>query len=100
MFHHHFLLSLATLSSFTPLASALKNRHFDRRPHARTLLRQVWLLATSVMVLTQSLSLAIADNDNTTCISAEPADTVTDRLNLALNSSGPGFILSLCPNEQ
>ncbi|KAH9015928.1 hypothetical protein EDB85DRAFT_2076291 [Lactarius pseudohatsudake] len=27
-----------------------------------------------------------------------PANTVTDRLNIALNSSGPGFVLQLCPN--
>ncbi|KAI0032935.1 hypothetical protein K488DRAFT_78182 [Vararia minispora EC-137] len=34
------------------------------------------------------------------CILPDPANTVTDRLNLALNSSGPGFILRLCPNAQ
>ncbi len=32
------------------------------------------------------------------CISPDPANTVTDRLNIALNSSGPGFVLQLCPN--
>ncbi|KAH9999978.1 hypothetical protein BJV77DRAFT_1058272 [Russula vinacea] len=32
------------------------------------------------------------------CIPPDPANTVTDRLNLALNSSGPGFVLQLCPN--
>ncbi|CUA70355.1 hypothetical protein RSOLAG22IIIB_00714 [Rhizoctonia solani] len=30
------------------------------------------------------------------CISPEPAETVTDRLNTLLNSSGPGYILPLC----
>ncbi|KAI0005117.1 hypothetical protein BJV74DRAFT_326754 [Russula compacta] len=34
------------------------------------------------------------------CIPPGPANTVTDRLNLALNSSGPGFVLQLCPNAQ
>lgn len=54
------------------------------------------------MVLIHSLSLSLAStgNDNTTCIPAEPADTVTTRLNQALSNSGSGFILSLCPNEQ
>ncbi|KAI0286460.1 hypothetical protein BC826DRAFT_917816, partial [Russula brevipes] len=33
-----------------------------------------------------------------TCISQDPEDNVADRLNLALNSSGPGFVLRLCPN--
>ena len=32
------------------------------------------------------------------CISPDPANTITDRLNIALNSSGPGFVLRLCPN--
>jgi len=32
------------------------------------------------------------------CVLPDPANTVTDRLNIALNSSGPGFILQLCPN--
>ncbi|KAI9513289.1 hypothetical protein F5148DRAFT_289137 [Russula earlei] len=36
----------------------------------------------------------------TACIPPFPANTVTDRLNLALNSSGPGFVLQLCPNAQ
>ncbi|KAI9432391.1 hypothetical protein H4582DRAFT_2113168 [Lactarius indigo] len=32
------------------------------------------------------------------CISPDPANTITDRLNIALNSSGSGFVLRLCPN--
>ncbi|KAI0303982.1 hypothetical protein BC826DRAFT_1128648 [Russula brevipes] len=28
----------------------------------------------------------------------DPANTITDRLNIALNSSGPNFVLHLCPN--
>lgn len=36
----------------------------------------------------------------TACIPPDPANTVTDRLNLALNSSGHGFVLQLCPNAQ
>jgi hypothetical protein len=34
------------------------------------------------------------------CIDPSPTDTLTDRMNLALNSSGAGFILSLCPATQ
>ncbi|KAF8505871.1 hypothetical protein F5888DRAFT_481064 [Russula emetica] len=38
--------------------------------------------------------------NNAACISPNPANTITDRLNAALNSSGPGFVLRLCPNGQ
>ncbi|KAF8897891.1 hypothetical protein BD779DRAFT_1667805 [Infundibulicybe gibba] len=34
------------------------------------------------------------------CESPDPANTVTDRLNTLLNSSGPGYILNLCPGRQ
>ena len=34
------------------------------------------------------------------CEDPNPADTLTDRLNTLLNSSGPGYILSLCPSQQ
>ncbi|TFY67658.1 hypothetical protein EVJ58_g1503 [Rhodofomes roseus] len=33
------------------------------------------------------------------CEPADPQDTVTDRLNTLLNSSGPGYTLPLCPSE-
>ncbi|KAG5729141.1 hypothetical protein E4T56_gene14007, partial [Termitomyces sp. T112] len=33
------------------------------------------------------------------CEPAEPADTVTDRLNTLLQNSGPGYILKLCPEQ-
>lgn len=31
------------------------------------------------------------------CFNPEPQDSLTDRMNAALNSSGQGFLLSLCP---
>src|SRR6185369_14243457 len=34
------------------------------------------------------------------CEPADPASTVTDRLNTLLRTSGPGFVLRLCPNQQ
>ncbi|KAH8096720.1 hypothetical protein BXZ70DRAFT_895862 [Cristinia sonorae] len=34
------------------------------------------------------------------CEPADPANTVTDRLNTLLNSSGPGYVLPLCPSQQ
>ena len=34
----------------------------------------------------------------TDCEPADPANTVTDRLNLLLNSSGAGYTLPLCPS--
>lgn len=36
-----------------------------------------------------------ASND---CVNPDPDNTLTDRMNLALNSSGAGFVLSLCPS--
>lgn len=43
---------------------------------------------------------ALLNRQNNACIDPNPANTVTDRLNIALNSSGPGFVLRLCPNAQ
>lgn len=34
------------------------------------------------------------------CVAADPANTLTDRLNTLLNSSGPGYVLDLCPSTQ
>jgi parallel beta-helix repeat protein len=35
-----------------------------------------------------------------TCEPADPSNTLTDRLNTLLNSSGSGYVLSLCPSTQ
>jgi hypothetical protein len=37
---------------------------------------------------------------NSSCIDPDPQNTVTDRINLALNSSGPGYILKLCQGRE
>ncbi|KAJ7506583.1 hypothetical protein B0H11DRAFT_1850080 [Mycena galericulata] len=34
------------------------------------------------------------------CVDPNPANTVADRINTLLNSSGPGYVLKLCPGEQ
>jgi hypothetical protein len=34
------------------------------------------------------------------CVSPDPANTVTDRLNQLLSSGGNGYVLSLCPSQQ
>jgi hypothetical protein len=44
-------------------------------------------------------SLPTRDSSNG-CISPDPDNTLTDRMNEALNSSGPGFILTLCQSTQ
>lgn len=46
------------------------------------------------------LSPVLSHRDDTSCIPPTPVDDVTDRLSLALQSSGAGFVLSLCPNAQ
>lgn len=38
--------------------------------------------------------------DGADCVSPDPANTLTDRMNIALNSSGDGFVLALCQNTQ
>ncbi|KAH0840261.1 hypothetical protein J3R83DRAFT_1268 [Lanmaoa asiatica] len=38
--------------------------------------------------------------DTSNCESPDPENTLTDRLNTLLNSSGPGYTLSLCPGQQ
>jgi hypothetical protein len=38
--------------------------------------------------------------DTSNCQDPNPAETLTDRLNTLLNSSGTGYVLSLCPNQQ
>lgn len=37
---------------------------------------------------------------NSSCIHPDPQNTVADRMNLALNSSGPGYILQLCQGRE
>ena len=34
------------------------------------------------------------------CFNPSPNNTLTDRMNEALNSSGAGYVLSLCPNTE
>ncbi|KAI0068544.1 hypothetical protein BV25DRAFT_1792614 [Artomyces pyxidatus] len=38
--------------------------------------------------------------DNSSCMLPDPDNTLTDRMNIALNSSGPGYVLQLCQNTQ
>ncbi|KXN89470.1 hypothetical protein AN958_05632 [Leucoagaricus sp. SymC.cos] len=42
----------------------------------------------------------MSTRQDSTCEPPDPANTVTDRLNTLLNSSGPGFVLQLCPGAQ
>jgi hypothetical protein len=93
------LLLLAIPPIFASLAFAAK--HLDRRPNAHVPLQQVCLLAISVTVTDSSLSpVQSRQPNNTSCIPPTPVNNVTERLNLALQSSGAGFVLSLCPSAQ
>ncbi|XP_006456719.1 hypothetical protein AGABI2DRAFT_78419 [Agaricus bisporus var. bisporus H97] len=40
------------------------------------------------------------NRDDNNCEPPDPANTVTDRLNTLLNSTGPGYTLQLCPGAQ
>ena len=101
MFLHIIFLRLAVPPIFISLAFAAKHRQLDRRFHANAPLQQVWSLAMSVIVTNSSLSPVLSHRaNNTSCISPTPVNTVTERLNLALQSSGTGFILNLCPSAQ
>ena len=37
---------------------------------------------------------------NSSCINPDPQNTVADRINLAFNSSGPGYIVRLCQGRE
>ncbi|TFY69179.1 hypothetical protein EVG20_g3253 [Dentipellis fragilis] len=50
--------------------------------------------------LFQDSSASLDIRDDSDCISPDPQNTVTDRMNIALNTSGPGYILKLCQNTQ
>ncbi|KAI0307063.1 hypothetical protein B0F90DRAFT_1684773 [Multifurca ochricompacta] len=84
MFFHRIPLVAASLSILPVLA--LRNSYSVQRVHSDTIQRVYPALSHRA--------------DTTGCISPDPANTVTDRLNIALNSSGPGFVLQLCPNSQ
>ncbi|KAH9077063.1 hypothetical protein EDB83DRAFT_2348001 [Lactarius deliciosus] len=79
-FLHHFLFLAVASASVAPVFAS-KRGHFIRRAYGDAF----------------SPALSTRD-DNVQCISPDPANTVADRLNIALNSSGPGFVLQLCPN--
>ncbi|KAJ7771035.1 hypothetical protein DFH07DRAFT_804570 [Mycena maculata] len=38
--------------------------------------------------------------DDSDCVDPDPANTVTDRMNTLLNSSGAGYVLKLCPGRE
>ncbi|KAI0286457.1 hypothetical protein BC826DRAFT_1048396 [Russula brevipes] len=84
MFLPHLLRALAIPTTFHTLVFALEISHLVHRD--RTSVDAPFLPVLSPRA------------DNTTCISPDPVANVTDRLNLALNSSGPAFVLRLCPN--
>ncbi|KZT29384.1 hypothetical protein NEOLEDRAFT_1128112 [Neolentinus lepideus HHB14362 ss-1] len=87
--HSRFTLTLATvlLSAATSYASA----HLSEDPvHRRHLSRD------ESMLKRREPNFARDDS----CVDPDPANTVTDRMNVALNSSGAGYVLSLCPGKQ
>ncbi|KAI0053713.1 hypothetical protein FA95DRAFT_1508275 [Auriscalpium vulgare] len=45
-------------------------------------------------------SLSPLRRDDTSCVDPNPQNTLTDRMNNALSSSGPGYVLQLCQNTQ
>ncbi len=119
MFLHYNLLLLATPPFVTSAALVSQHRRLDRRSHSPAPLQQVRSLATSqpfsqvlfhradktpgwveTSILGRMGREKKGRGDVGTCISPNPPNTATDRLNSALQSSGPGFILSLCPNAQ
>ncbi|KAF8257325.1 hypothetical protein EI94DRAFT_1818245 [Lactarius quietus] len=80
MLLHDILFLVAAITSITPLIAS-RGTYFDHgdRSHA---VSPAWS----------------GRDDSVKCILPDPANTITDRLNIALNSSGPGFVLRLCPN--
>jgi hypothetical protein len=99
MFLHLVFVLLTTAPIFAPLAFASKYGNGFQRENAP--FQQVHLLKMSAIVANPPFRPVLSHRqNNAACISPNPANTVTDRLNAALNSSGPGFVLSLCRNAQ
>jgi hypothetical protein len=101
MFLHLIFVLLATVPFFAPSALASKYSNVVQRQNAP--FQQVCLLKASVIVANSPFSPVLSHrqtNANAACISPDPANTVTDRLNAALNSSGSGFVLHLCSSAQ
>ncbi len=99
MFLYLIFVLLATAPIFAPSAFASKYSNVVQRRNAP--FQQVCLLKTCVMVANSPFSPVLSHRQNNgACISPDPGNTVTDRLNAALNSSGPGFVLRLCRDAQ
>lgn len=58
-----------------------------------------WLNSV-LYIVTVHPSALLPRQDASGCQDPNPQDTVTDRLNTLLNSSGPGYVLTLCPSQQ
>lgn len=54
----------------------------------------------SPSLLTKFYRMLAVPRATSNCEPADPSNTITDRLNTLLNSSGSGFVLSLCPSTQ
>ncbi|KAI0751072.1 hypothetical protein C8Q80DRAFT_1155380 [Daedaleopsis nitida] len=79
-----FLLAHSSVSYARDIATPKHRRHVQTTPN--------------LMVLFPRLPTELHARDD--CEPADPLNTLTDRLNTLLNSSGPGYTLPLCPGVQ
>ncbi|KAJ7771034.1 hypothetical protein DFH07DRAFT_804567 [Mycena maculata] len=54
---------------------------------------------TRAVTHSEPTATAISGAQKSSCVDPEPSETVSERINTLLHSSGPGYILSLCPSE-
>jgi hypothetical protein len=92
---HPILLASGSLPLLPALASQSRQRgHIDASQQVKGLLRIPQLLT---LIFSPFLSRRAGTEG---CVSPDPANTLTDRMNIALNSSGPDFVLRLCPGTR
>ncbi|KAI0353125.1 hypothetical protein OH77DRAFT_1484457 [Trametes cingulata] len=82
-------LAAGLLASFASASLEKRGRTFQHRRAVTGLSRDALFSEPSTELHTR------AD-----CEPADPLNTLTDRLNTLLNSSGPGYVLPLCPGVQ
>ncbi|KAI1796114.1 hypothetical protein LXA43DRAFT_653957 [Ganoderma leucocontextum] len=86
------LLLLPIFALFTILSDASLGKHAARFTHRR------YVLGTSGHSLFTRSAAGLHPRDD--CEPRDPLNTLSDRLNVLLNSSGPGYILPLCPSVE
>lgn len=78
---------------------APENIHEKAREEVRARASISPVILTFIPIFTRAMR-KMSSRQSADCEDPNPLNTLTDRLNTLLNSSGPGYTLSLCPSQQ